>query len=140
MLRPQYAGRSKQRPYEISIKRPLTGHYFNRNRLYQRKIIQMSTPQELHDRSTRGEVLSEEEMAKLNGWYAQQDEAEARLLGVSVKNESAEILQMQIKSTLAQVASVTQQIQQLVAQNEDLRQEVAILKQHLAHRMAVPAL
>lgn len=110
------------------------------DRLYQRKIIRMFTPQELHDRSTRGEVLSEEEMAKLNGWYAQQDEAEARLLGVSVKDESAEILRMQIKSTLAQVASVTQQIQQLVAQNEDLRQEVAILKQHLAHRTAVSAL
>lgn len=100
----------------------------------------MTDPQKLHDRATRGLPLSDTERAQLNAWYAQEDEAEARLLGVSVGNESTEVLQMQIKTALAQVVAVTQQIQQLVVQNEELRQEVAALKQRLAQRMTVPAL
>ena len=100
----------------------------------------MTEPQELHDRATRGVVLSDEEMAQLNAWYVQEDEAEARLLGVSDGAEKTDVLQTQIKAALTQVAAVTRQIQRLMLQNEELRREVAVLKQRLAQRLTVPAL
>ena len=100
----------------------------------------MTEPQELHDRATRGVALSDEEMAQLNAWYAQEDEAEARLLGVSDGAEKTDVLQTQIKAALTQVAAVTRQIQRLMLQNEELRREVAVLKQRLAQRLTVPAL
>ena len=34
----------------------------------------------LHDRATRGEVLTAEEQAQLNEWYAERDRAEAAML------------------------------------------------------------
>lgn len=100
----------------------------------------MTDLQALHDRSVRGLPLSGEQQAQLAQWYAQEDVAEARLLGVSAGIGNTDLLQTQIKAALAQVASVTQQIQQLVLQNEELRQEVTVLKQNLAQRVTAPAL
>lgn len=100
----------------------------------------MIKPQELHNKATRGLALSNEEMAQLNAWYAQEDEVEARLLGVSGGAEKTDALQTQIKAALTQVASVTQQIQRLMIQNEELRREVVALKQRLAQRLTAPAL
>ena len=100
----------------------------------------MTEPQELHDRATRGVVLSDEEMAQLNAWYVQEDEAEARLLGVSDGAEKTDVLQTQIKAALTQVAAVTRQIQRLMLQNKELRREVAVLKQRLAQRLRSPVL
>ena len=79
-------------------------------------------------------------MAQLNAWYAQEDEAEARLLGVSDGDEKMDALQTQIKAALTQVASVTRQIQRLMLHNEELRREVVALKQRLAQRLTAPAL
>lgn len=49
--------------------------------------------EQLHDRATRGEALSEEEQAQLEDWYRTQDRAEMdeqqRLLG-----EQQELLQL----------------------------------------------
>lgn len=100
----------------------------------------MTDLQKLHDRATRGLPLSDEERTQLNQWYSQEDAAEARLLGVAASSANTETLQLQIQATLAQVAAVTQQIQQLVVQNEELRREVSALKQRLAQRTAAPAL
>jgi glutamine synthetase adenylyltransferase len=100
----------------------------------------MTELQALHDRATQGLPLSDKEQAQLAQWYAREDEAEARLLGVSAGIDNTDLLQTQIKAALAQVASVTQQIQQLVLQNEELRREVTVLKQNLAQRVTAPAL
>ncbi len=46
-------------------------------------MVSDNVGQRLHDRATRGESLSSEEQAQLNEWYAEQDRAEAKMLGVT---------------------------------------------------------
>ena len=38
---------------------------------------------QLHDRATRGEILSAEEQKQLENWYASQDSAESKALGLA---------------------------------------------------------
>jgi hypothetical protein len=99
----------------------------------------MTRPQELHDRATRGATLSPEEQAQLSAWYAEQDEIESQLLGSLVGVQTREMLQVHIQAALAQLALVTQRIQDLTVQNEELRREVASLKNQLAERPAAHA-
>ncbi len=99
----------------------------------------MATGQELHDRATRELPLTEIEQVQLDEWYAQQDEVESRLLGVEKSPQTLEVLQTQIKVALSQVALMTQRIQDLMSQNEELRREVATLKQQLTQRLTVHA-
>lgn len=100
----------------------------------------MTTGQELHDRATRGLPLTDTEQVQLDEWYAQQDAAENRLLNSSERSQTQEVLQAQIKAALSQVALMTQRIQELMHQNEELRREVAILKQQLTQRLTVHAI
>jgi hypothetical protein len=44
---------------------------------------------DLHDRSSRGEPLSDDDQAILNAWYAEQDQAEGMLLGHQPSKEAA---------------------------------------------------
>jgi len=99
----------------------------------------MTRIEELHDRATRGLPLSEVEHRQLDEWYTQQDNAENDLLYSDDTPQTIESLQAQIRVALAQVASMTQRIQELMGQNEELRQEVATLKQQLAKRLAMQA-
>jgi hypothetical protein len=99
----------------------------------------MTHPQELHDRVTRGITLSVEEQTQLAAWYAQQDEIESQLLGDLAGVQTRDLLQVQIKAALAQLALVTQRIQDLTVENEELRREVASLKNQLAERLAAHA-
>lgn len=99
----------------------------------------MTTGQELHDRATRGLPLTDTEQLQLDEWYAQQDEAENRLLNSGETLQTQEVLQAQIKAALSQVALMTQRIQELMRQNEELRREVALLKQQLTQRLTVQA-
>ncbi len=99
----------------------------------------MTTIQELHDRKTRGLVLTPTEEATLHAWYAQEDEAENRQINAAQTPQRIEILKAQIKTTLAQVAVMTQRIQNLMHQNEELRLEVSNLKDQVSQRLGVPA-
>jgi len=102
------------------------------------KDVVMKTGQELHDQMTRGQQLTATEQAQLAEWYTQQDEAERSLLGAGASSQTFEGLQAQIKTALSQVALMTQRIQDLMRQNEELRIEVATLKQQLIQRLSVP--
>jgi len=46
------------------------------------KMVSDEIGKQLHNRATRGEVLSAEEQAHLEEWYATQDRAEADQLGL----------------------------------------------------------
>lgn len=92
---------------------------------------------ELHDRATRGEVLTSEEEEQLASWYAQQDAAESQYLSQSQTESLLVELQDQVKSTLAQLTTVSQRIQQVAHENETLRQEISLLQQQVAQRYSM---
>lgn len=93
--------------------------------------------QALHDRATRGETLSAAERVQLEAWYAEQDQAESLLLGAPIVPSSLEVLQGQLRAALAQLLIVSQKIQELSTQNDQLRQEIVGLKVQLAQRMMI---
>ena len=86
---------------------------------------------QLHDRATRGETLTAEEQARLESWYAVQDSAEMKELGLAEKEETASTLKAQVDAALAQLAAVTQRIQELAAENDALRREIAALRRQV---------
>ena len=88
--------------------------------------------QHLHDRATRGEGLSAEERAQLDEWYAAKDASEAKELGLNgATNSVAAELQAQIDAALAQLSSITRRIQEIAAENDKLRQEIAALRRQV---------
>ena len=88
----------------------------------------------LHDRATRGEMLSAEEQAQLHAWYSMQDQAESAQLGLAASADTITVLQAQLSSALAQLTTATSRIQELAAENDALRQENAALRRQLANR------
>ena len=90
--------------------------------------------QELHDKATRGEILSEGEQAELDAWYAAQDAAESHLLTEATSSHSLADLQADVQTAVTQLRAVTLRIQVLSAQNEAIRQEVTALQRRLAQQ------
>lgn len=86
---------------------------------------------QLHDRLTRGESISVAEQAQLKSWYDEQDRIETGELGAGVAKKSNTTLQAQVDAALAQLAAVTKRIQEIAAENEALRQEIASLRREL---------
>ena len=93
-----------------------------------------ATGQQLHDRATRGETLTEAEQGSLASWYERQDAEEAALLGASAPMTEAALrhLRGEVEAASARMLAATQAIQAQVAENERLRQEIAALTQRLA--------
>ena len=83
---------------------------------------------ELHDRSTRGGLLSQADKAKLYAWYVEQDQAEFQQMKLTVSDSETAELPNQIKATLEQIAATTTQIQTLAIENEALRQANFLLQ------------
>ncbi len=86
------------------------------------------------NRITTSRQLTAEEQAQLEGWYVASDKAEMRLLAQSitqsdVSEQDIPVLWSQVKAGLVQLAATTEQIQQVMLENEALRQEIAGLKQ-----------
>ena len=88
---------------------------------------------QLHDKATRGVMLSTIEQAQLDAWYAQQDQEESALLAQASPPQALAILQTQIDTAVAQLHAVTQRLQELVTHNEALRRDNAALQQQLLH-------
>lgn len=95
--------------------------------------------QELHNKATRGMALSADEQSQLDAWYAAQDQAESELLASPQPVHTLIALRAQIDTALAQLASVSSQIQILVTQNASLRQEIETLQNQLAQTTTRPA-
>jgi hypothetical protein len=87
---------------------------------------------QLHDKATRGEGLSAEEQARLENWYALQDQIEGQTLGLPTHEKTATTLQAQVEAALTQLMTVTNRIQQVAAENEALRRKITALRRQLA--------
>lgn len=92
---------------------------------------------QLHDKATRGIALSATEQAQLEAWYARQDREERVMLERTAPPQTLVTLQVQVETVTAQLLAVTQRIQELVAQNEALRREIAALQHQLAQTPTV---
>lgn len=101
------------------------------------------TPEEiLHDRATRGEVLSPAEQVQLDGWYAELNRQETLALfgqsepppSLMAMQQSLALLRIQVDESLAQLAVTTQQLQDVSAQNRSLRAEIATLRIQVAQQ------
>jgi hypothetical protein len=97
------------------------------------------TCQKLHDRATRGEVLTPKERSQLEAWYADQDAAEMAAMNLPVGEQDPAALQAGIDSVLAEIAAVAGRIRETSAQNEILRRENADLRRRLALQRAAHA-
>ena len=92
---------------------------------------------QLHDRATRGELLSAEEQSSLNDWYTLQDRVESDALGLTKDEKALTTLQAQVEAALTQLTIVTQRIQEIASENQALRRDIAHLRQQLAYQPAV---
>jgi len=82
----------------------------------------------LHAKASRGEILTAQERAQLDDWYATQDAAEIRELGLNGAEKTLVTLQEQIDAALTQLMTVTKRIQEVASENEMLRHEITTLR------------
>jgi len=87
--------------------------------------------QKLHDRATRGGVLSAEERGQLEEWYAKMDREEAEMLGLAAPANTTDELRAQVDSALAQLVAAAKRVQELAKENDALRREIASLRRQL---------
>ena len=87
----------------------------------------------LHDKATRGMMLTEEEQTMLASWYTREDEAEANIINTGSDSDTLASLQAHVKSVLIQLTLGTERIQATEAENERLRREIAELRHQLAN-------
>jgi predicted nucleic acid-binding Zn-ribbon protein len=92
--------------------------------------------QHLHDRATRGDDLTAEEQNALDEWYARQDQAESQLLQQAASDEAFANLHVQVTAAANQLEVVTQHIRDVIADNEQLRDEIRMLQRQLAQQVA----
>lgn len=98
------------------------------------------TARKLHDRFSRGEALSVEEQVRLENWYASQDTAESKMLGLTTGEKTVASLQAQVDAALTQLTTVAKRIQDVASENDTLRREIAALRRQLMQRLgAQPA-
>ena len=90
----------------------------------------------LHDRATRGLSLSEEEQLQLQAWYKEKDREEAEMLRASRDRNNREEQKAcdKLNETLTLITSLSKKIAETEAENELLRQEIAVLRRRLAEK------
>jgi hypothetical protein len=93
--------------------------------------------QQLHNKATRGELVSAEEKAQLEQWYARLDREEGEMLARTSPSPEIAKLQGQVEAAVAQLVVAAQSIQALTAENEAVRREVADLKRQLARKLTM---
>ncbi len=86
---------------------------------------------QLHDKVTRGVVLSPDEQAQLDAWYTQQDAVESAMLAQTNLPQTLVALQAQVDAAVAQLLTVTQRVRDLTHQNDALRLDIAALQRQL---------
>ena len=90
---------------------------------------------QLHDRATRGELLSAEEQPLLKNWYALQDSAESDALNLN--KDTLATLQTQVEEALTQLTIVTKRIQEVASENKALKREIVELRRQLVYQPTV---
>jgi hypothetical protein len=82
---------------------------------------------QLHAKASRSITLSADEQVLLDVWYAEQDKAEGEMLELTHPPQTIVLIQTEIDQTLNQIRETTQYIQELVVQNDSLRNQIATL-------------
>ncbi len=82
----------------------------------------------LHVRKARGELLTSDEQAALDAWYAEQDREETLLPDAAKRPGSLGALKGQVDAVLERIAAASQAIQTVSAENEALRLENSALR------------
>ncbi|MCQ3937353.1 MAG: hypothetical protein DPW18_09930 [Chloroflexi bacterium] len=88
----------------------------------------------LHDKYSRGETPTAREQKQLERWYARMDIAESKSLKSAPRERNLTALQEQIDAALLQLTVVTKRIQEVAAENETLRREIASLRRQLSQQ------
>ncbi|MGB5684561.1 MAG: hypothetical protein WBM35_02025, partial [Candidatus Electrothrix sp.] len=83
---------------------------------------------QLHDKSTRGKVLTPEEHELLEKWYARHDNAESELLNRDNEPQAEHILHKQIDPILSRIGVTAEQIHKLTDENRILRKNISKLQ------------
>jgi len=96
-------------------------------------MVSENRGQLLHDKATRGEVLSPEEQTQLEQWYTLQDRTESHTLSLAMRDDTFAALQTQLAAAVSQLTTVTQRIQDVVTENDALRHDIIVLRRQLAH-------
>ena len=94
--------------------------------------MRLDQGQALHDRSTRGEKLSDAEQQLLDAWYVTQDQAESNLLFQHIETTDTAVLRTQLDAAIKQLALVSQRIDQVMLTNDELHRSIAHLQTQLA--------
>lgn len=110
---------------------------------------QVVDAQRLHDRATRGDTLVDDEKQRLQAWYAELEQQEAKVLFgkstppsiATIKNADVEEklsrLQQEVDVLLLQLNETTVRLREVMEQNKHLRSEIAILKTQVAQQVAL---
>ncbi len=91
----------------------------------------------LHDRATRGEVLSETEKAQLEAWYESHDKLESELLNNGNTPDFLGQRNLQIQVVLSEIAEFTSDIQKISTENEKIRRENEVLREKIAENLTL---
>lgn len=94
--------------------------------------------QELHLRAAMGETLTKEEEAILSDWYELLDREEA-VINSQNQTTNIESLRKKFDKATAQISVISDDVAQLLKQNEVLRQENIALRRQLESRLAEQA-
>lgn len=84
----------------------------------------------LHDKATRGMALSELEQQQLEQWYAEKDGEDSSILAKPTSFSDTS-LQTKIDATLMQIGVMAKRLQEMVLENQSIRQEISALRQQL---------
>jgi hypothetical protein len=87
-------------------------------------MVSEDQAKQLHDRATRGKPLSAEEYSLLEAWYTLQDSLEQEALGLTTTERNVADLRTQIEILMDLLATATKRIQEIAAENDNLRQEI----------------
>ena len=89
----------------------------------------------LHDKASKGEQLSEVEQRHLEEWYVYQDHLELEAIQLPTDDSPISNLQAQVEAAFEQLVSLSNRIQKVAAENEQLRNENAILLNQLSQQL-----
>lgn len=89
----------------------------------------------LHDRATRGEILSVEEQTALQNWYDEQDRAEDLLLNQNRTDSNSAISREQLNAKLSEISQAALDVERIARQNEIIRRENERLRQAVESRL-----
>ena len=89
---------------------------------------------QLHDKATRGKVLTPEEHELLEKWYSGHDNVESELLTRDNEPQAEHILHKQIDPILIRIGTTAEQIHKLTDENRMLKKNISKLQRQLAEK------